>query len=136
MSDLAAAYLATTYVVDTPAGPLPLRIGQRHPDLDRLLAEHGVTSWAFITACNPGSTRLSDADNQARQRQLDEAVRRLGKVSLPGRGVGDDGSWPPEESVLVLGLDEAEAGAVGRLFGQTAIVCGTAGTPARLAWLV
>src|SRR5437868_464825 len=120
MSDLRAAYLATNYVVETAAGELSLRVGRTHPDLDRLLADHGVTSWAFVTAHNPGSVGLNDADNRRRQRQLEEAVRRLGKACLPGRGVGDDGAWPPEESLLVLGVTEAEAVALGRLLRQAA----------------
>jgi hypothetical protein len=132
---LAAAYQATTYVVDAPDGPLSLRVGRTHADLDRLLARHGVTSWAFVTAYNPGSIRLDDTANRARQRQLEEAARALGKAVLPGRGVGDDGTWPPEESLLVLGISEPEAVSLGRRFGQAAVVCGETGAPARLAWI-
>ena len=34
----------------------------------------------------------------------------MGAVSFPGEGVGDDGRWPPESSLLILEIAEAEAG--------------------------
>ena len=40
-----------------------------------------------------------------------------------------------EESVLVLGLDETKAVALGRTFGQRAVIVGERGRPARLAWI-
>jgi|SRR5579884_1751986 len=132
---LEAAYRAAVYVVDAPDGPLSLHVGQTHPELDRLLTHGGVTSWAFVTASNPGSVRLDDADNAARRRALEEAVRRRGKRFLSGRGVAADGSWPAEESLFVLGVDDAEAAELGRRFGQAAVVCGAVGAAARLVWL-
>ncbi len=62
-------------------------------------------------------------------------VRQRGLTVHPGLGSGDAGDWPPEESLLVLGLDEAAAVALGHRFGQRAIVVGTRGTAARLVWI-
>jgi hypothetical protein len=131
---LEAPYRASTYVADTPAGRLGIRVGQASEPLDRLLDDRGVTSWAYVTAYNPGSQRLPPEANAARQRQLEEAVR-VAYATYRGEGVGDDGRWPPEPSLLILGIDEPAAAALGRRFGQAAIVCGSRGEAARLVWL-
>jgi hypothetical protein len=49
-----------------------------------------------------------------------------------GEGIGDDGAWPPEPSILVLGIEREAAVQLGRLFGQRAIVCGELGGLATL----
>ena len=43
---LAAAYLATTYRVDAPRGPIALRIGERSAALDGLLKRRGACACA------------------------------------------------------------------------------------------
>ena len=40
----------------------------------------------------------------------------------PGNGIGTDCAWPPEPSVFAVGLGEDDAIALGREFGQNAIV--------------
>src|SRR5688572_8377135 len=62
---LESAYLATDYRVDAgPDGPFALRVGERCPDVDRLLARHGQSEWAFVTACNPESEQLTHPENE------------------------------------------------------------------------
>jgi hypothetical protein len=51
---------------------------------------------------------------------------------FPGEGVGDDRTWPPERSTLVLGIEREAAISLGRRFGQRAIVCGRLGELATL----
>ena len=133
---LRAAYEATAYWVQ--AGPerrFAIRCGVRSTDVDELLAAAGVETWAFITAANPRSVRLSDADNAARMAGLVDALRDRGHTHLPGAGKGDDADWPAEPSLLVLGIAEGEAEALARAFDQHAIVVGRRGEPARLAWV-
>lgn len=133
---LGAAYAATSYRVDAgPRGRFAIRIGEPSPGLDALLAAAGVETWAFVTAANPGSVRLADADNAARMARLLEAVRGRRLVHYPGTGTGDDRTWPAEPSLLVLGLDTAEAVALARRFGQVAIVAGRRGGVAGLVWV-
>jgi hypothetical protein len=129
---LLAAYRKTTFYADTPRARLALRVGERCVDLDALLNDHGVSSWAYVTASNPGSRRLSDEDNAARQRELEGHVARLGVRAYPGEGVGDDGRWPPEPSLLVLGIARDDAIRLGGRYGQVAIVCGEMGRAAEL----
>ena len=51
-----------------------------------------------------------------------------------GEGKGDDGAWPAEPSLLILGVGEDEAAALARRFGQAAFVYGDRGAAARLVW--
>jgi hypothetical protein len=129
---LLEAYRRTAFIAETPAGRLSLRIGARSAELDALLAVHGVGTWAYVTAFNPGSVSLTAVENSARQRQLEHTVMDMGLVSYPGQGVGDDRRWPPEPSLLVLGIAREAASHLGRQYGQLAIVYGEAHRPAEL----
>jgi hypothetical protein len=136
VSPLDAAYRATTYVVDLPACTLRLRIDERCPALDDLLQGYGYATWAFISACNPGSRLLSAAENATRHARLIETVNRLGLQWHEGKGVGDTPGWPAEASLLILGISHGEALALAKRFGQNAIVFGTPGEAARLEYLI
>ncbi len=103
--------------------------------LDRHLADLGAAEWAFVTACNPRSTRLDAAGNADRMARLDAVLRDRGLAWLAGSGQGAAGDWPAEPSRLVLGIGEADAVALGRLFGQNAILAGGRGQAARLVWV-
>jgi hypothetical protein len=132
---LEQAYRATTYRVDVPGQPfIAIRVGEHDDALDALLAARGVGSWTYITAYNPGSVPLSDAENERRHHELLADVARCGAVAVfDGLGVGDDG-WPPEPSLLVLGVGRDEACSLGRKHGQVAVVYGERGKPAELVW--
>lgn len=133
---LDAAYRATTYSALFPDGArVALRIGEHSEPLDRLLAATGHDHWAFVTACNPRSTRLDETENAERMARLVEIVRDRGLQSVPGEGRGDDDQWPAEPSLLVPGIEEPDAIALGRMFDQQAIVVGSRGSPPRLAWV-
>lgn len=89
---------------DTPKGRRSLRVGQGCRELDDLLTDHGVSTWAYVTAFNPGSRRLRDEENAVRRHKLESVIASLGVVSYAGEGVADDGEWPPEPSLLILGV--------------------------------
>ncbi|MCE9632384.1 MAG: DUF3293 domain-containing protein [Planctomycetia bacterium] len=133
---LDAAYRATTYSVVMPDGTrLAWRIGEHSDALERFLAAAGHDHWAFVTACNPRSTRLDETENAVRMGELAHVVRDRGLHSLPGEGRGDGGDWPAEPSLLVLGIEELDAIELIRMFDQHAIVVGSRGSPPRLAWI-
>lgn len=133
--DLEAAYRTAAYTAVVPGrDPIVIRCGERCMPLDLLLAEARVTTWAFITACNPGSMRLDDEANAERMSRLETLVRGRGLACFQGEGRSDDDSWPEEPSLLVLGIEEADAVAVAQAFGQLAIVSGRRGGEARLVW--
>jgi Protein of unknown function (DUF3293) len=126
------AYRRTTYVAHTSNGDIRINPGRRSPALDGLLNEHRLREWAYLTAYNPASRRLAEEENVRRQRELVDAVRDRGLTFLDGEGIGDDARWPAEPSILILGIESDDARALGRQFGQLAIVVGRTGQPARL----
>lgn len=119
---LLRAYQQTEFIVSTPDGEITLQVGQPNPELDHLLNDYGATSCAFITAWNPSSVKLAQDENTRRQNDLVAEVRRRGYALLAGRGVGHDGKWPPEDSILIVGASRTEAAEIGRLFGQLCVV--------------
>jgi len=133
--ELFEAFCQTTYYANTPRGRLAIRIGQCVADLDLLLADYGCRAWAYLTAYNPRSKRLSDEENQRRQARLESELRAGGWTYCSGEGVGIGGDWPPEMSMLVLGIDEATAKQLAEAFEQNAIVVGRLGKPAELVLL-
>ena len=132
---LDAAYRATRYVVGLPAGEVIVRIGETSAALDRWLAAEGATVWAWLTADNPGSRRLPEAENAIRRAALDDALARAGWRGCRARAVPDDPAWPEEHGVLVPGLPRDAACGLAASFGQLAIVCGRHGAAPELAWI-
>ena len=127
--NLEKAFVNTVYRTFFPGESVDIRIGILHPRLDELI---GGRPWAFISACNPGSVLCSD--NAARHTRLIEKLDDLGYRHFPGTGIPLEGGWPPETSLLVCGIGDREAVALGLEFGQHAIVCGECGKAARLVW--
>ncbi len=132
---LLAAYVRTTYTAQLPDGEtLALRIGEPSPRLDRLLQSHGTDCWAYVTACNPQSVPLATGTNTARHRSLVEYIRGRAWTWYEGHGVPDASDWAPETGVLILGVSAADAHALGRCFGQAAVICGRIGGSPELVW--
>lgn len=132
--EIAQAYRNTTYRVDHPDGGFGIRVGERSRRLDALLAMHGVRCWAYLTASNPRSEKLSPEINRLRNAALMEQVKQQEFVIYPGRGEPDTGDWVAEESVLILGIDASAALRLGAQFDQHAVLAGEAGGPAKLMW--
>ena len=118
--ELAAAFAATAY----RAPPYTLRIGEPCPDM-------GAPCWAFVTAWNPDSEPREHAANVRDLTQLQDDLTAAGWRWLPAEGVADAGDWR-EPSVLVLGMTEVEAVALGRRWRQVAVVVGERGGLVRL----
>ncbi len=129
--DLLQAYLTTEYHVSDPT--LTIRINHLHPDLDKFLKMYDSTVWAYITSYNPASHVLPDEENIALHQMLVEDLS--GYICFVGYGVGTNPQWKPEQSLLVLGIDQDAAKAIGKKYGQNAIVVGNAGEAATLVLL-
>lgn len=126
---LIEAYRATHYCV-TGLGGLVLHVDQPNPALVAAQRRHGVDCSAFVTACNPFSVELAEADNVARHAHLAAALQALGLAYVEGIGEHPAGGWPGEASFLVFGLDLAAARAIGTRFEQNALVwSGADGVP-------
>ncbi len=126
---LNTAYATTAYWVEDR---FPIRCGERSPPLDALLAVSGHDTWAYVTACNPLSIALPDAANAERMTRLEARVVASGLPYLHGQGRGADGTWPPEPSLLVIGISQQDAVALAGAFRQAAILVGSRGGAARL----
>ena len=132
LEELWQAYRATTFGAMLPDGFVGIRIGARCLPLETELSTRKLSTWAYITASNPGSKLLSEQENQERHRKLVGTLEDLRCPFFEGSGVPDDAGWPPEVSLLVLGIDQQQAVGVGRQFGQVAIVWGVSGDAAEL----
>ena len=131
-TELLAAYRNTDFIVEAPGGDLIMRCDENDAAIDDLLRSMGKSECAFITAHNPGSQKLPDIENAHRHQMLLGEVRGLGCPHLPGRGVGRDGNWEPEESLFIVGISRTQAQKLGHAFGQITIVVKMLGYPAEL----
>jgi hypothetical protein len=126
------AYDRTRFCVQDRTKRICFMAGSQNRRLDALLTRHGATRWAFITAWNPGSRPLSKSENARRHAELRAAVTDAGLEALDGEGVGEDASWPSEQSLLILNISRGKAISLGRRFGQLAIVVGRRGEASTL----
>ena len=125
---LIQSYNETEYHVFDPV--MVLKIGELNPELDSLLLEQGNKDWAFITASNPYSNLLPAGVNGARFALLKEAVKSW--LYFEGEGAGTGPLWKPEQSLLILGINENDAIEIGKSFEQNAIVVGKIHSPPEL----
>ena len=124
-----AAYEAAEYRIEVDP-PIVLRIGQPNEALARLMAGKGMSTAAFLTACNPLGQMLGVADNATRTAALGAELERFAPQVLPARGVDPAGRWPDEPGFLALGCPPAIIEALGRRHRQNAVVlCGVDAVP-------
>jgi uncharacterized protein DUF3293 len=121
-SGLVLAYRATDYVAYSGGRVFLIRIGQHSLIIDRLLTRMKARSGSFITAWNPFSKRLSAGANSYWDRELKDYLSARGFAYFAGEGRGRTREWPPESSILALGMSRAQAASTGRRFRQNAIV--------------
>jgi hypothetical protein len=133
-SRLAEAYESTTFTAATELGRIEIRTGATPDLLSTLMAKHECTAWAYITACNPASAELMPSENDQHQAQLRAELAAGGYRIYDGEGIGDNPAWAPESSFLALGISCQDAVALGRKFGQNAIVVGSTSDVAKLVW--
>lgn len=117
-AELEDAYRRTTY----KAG-FEVRIGDPSPLPGR---------WAFITAYNPRSHKLTATENAARAKALEAAAGAW--TFRRATGVPDEPEIKPEHGVAIEGIPRAEAVALARRFDQNAIVYAEPGGQAELVW--
>lgn len=106
---LRAAYLATEVFVDLD--------GER---IDASVASRRLGPLFVLTAHNPASVELDDAENERRNAELQEDLVTDGVTFVPAIGRSPDGSWF-EPGFALVGVDLATANALGAKFGQNAI---------------
>src|SRR5258705_12762852 len=103
-AQLEAAYRRTDYEVQTPDGPMLLRIDEHCPRLQIVHAELGVNESVFLTACNPHSVPQCAPRNAVAQARLDRRLAALKLTVWPGWGRRPGGKWAPGQRPFLSGL--------------------------------
>lgn len=115
-------YRATDYVC--PEAGITLIPGEPCAILGQLTSGFDEKGYAFITAWNPGSEPVSSAQNRKQNSLLEERITQGRYIYFEGKGIPREEGWEPEDSYLILGIKKNEALALGKEFGQRAILCG------------
>lgn len=120
--DTIQAYLHTSYIVHAQQGDIIIRVGRAHEEIDTLIPDMPSPTWAFITAYNPESKPLPHEENERRNNDLKCKVMNSGYTYVEGEGVGDDGLWPPEMSIFILGIPFEYANILASEYNQNGII--------------
>src|SRR5690606_25595026 len=83
-SGLWTAYQRTTFCASVDGIDVHIHPGATTNSLGRALKVRRLTTWAYITAWNPGSRQLSRQENDARHEQLKTDVARQGFEAFEG----------------------------------------------------
>jgi len=116
------AYRTTRYDVHDGDSTISLRIGEINNAIVDLYRRQKVQSSAFITTWNPFGEYISADENGKATDELRKLLVDEGVDFLEGEGVGTDTTWPPEMSLLVLGISEERAIILCKHFNQNAVV--------------
>lgn len=136
MSDfLQQAYMATSYHIVSETVTHIVKINAINPEFNSWCKIQNITSWAFITAWNPLSKELTNAENTSLNTRLKEEIIVDGYGFDPGSGVPVDDNWEPEDSFFIHNITLERARELGSRFRQNAIVFGEADGLPRLIWL-
>ena len=119
--ELWQAYLETDFKVFAE-NSFTMKVGQYSSELNSIIKKSKHSSAAFITAYNPYSQQLSDAENVARQEQLKIEIAKRELTAIEGIGQHPSNQWPGEPSLLVIGLSNAAAATLARQLEQNAFV--------------
>ncbi len=125
--------MRTRYEVDVPdLGSVALAIGQPNPAIDDVLRRYQADAYAYLTAYNPQSTTLSDAENQQRHEELCRVLSEAGYAYLTGKAVPESDAWQPETCVFVPGMTRARVREVCERYRQDGAVVGELGSAPKL----
>lgn len=130
--NLIEAYRAAIYEIDVAGSTLALRIGRLAPRLDQLLSEAGVSEGAVLTAYNPASIPLCEAENRAAHENLAREIRHRGLKFFSTRARDSHGNWPDEPGFLIAGVTREEATSLAHRLGQNGFVYVAPGIPPEL----
>lgn len=117
------AYVNAVYEFTADGASYRLRPGEGDSHGARWLSANAA-EWAFVTACNPGSGALCEAENEARHENLVRELDRRGWRCLPARGLDPAGGWPAERGVVILDRPLRETVKLARELEQSAILHG------------
>ncbi|MCX8211932.1 MAG: DUF3293 domain-containing protein [Lewinella sp.] len=128
--ELHAAYLTTKYT----CGRYALKIGRSHPDFDDFLVREDFSTYVFITAWNPRSKALSEAENLARGQKLQLRLKELGLVFMPAAAHDPSEKWAVEKGVFIFNAGTEVVLKLATIWEQNAVVIGVRGGIPELRW--
>ena len=126
--ELREAFRNARYEVRLPAGAVDLAVDR----CSEWLRANGCTCAALMTAHNPAGTQRSDSLNTASQAMLEARLLRGGYTSMQATAFDPTGGWPPEPSLFIPGIAQADAMTLASEFGQLAILWSAADAIPRL----
>lgn len=134
---LERAYQATTYRVSpTEKAAWVLRAGAPSPrELESWLIAERYSCWSLLSACNPASCRLSEAENTERQVDLRACLIRENWRFFSGENQADANDWPPEANFWIPGMRRDTAERLASVYGQNAFLWGCLGQNTELVWV-
>jgi len=119
----AREYYSTDYRVNPKGGDgFTLRIGEPSPPADMFLSSHDTKSGLFITAFNPFSKQVSDAENEQAMAELAKELQQRELLFVDAEGADEKGEWPPEPSYFVAMDSFIDAVLLANRFKQNAFV--------------
>ncbi len=135
---LEAHYRQTEYCIHAGVHRLVFRIDRYDRETETgLIAQAGMfRQWAILTPCNPASVALCAGENAARLENFRRWLKTAAYRWLDSCNRDPAGAWPDEPGAVILDIPLAEAEALGRHYGQNAIVYGQRGCAPELVWCV
>ena len=121
---LVEAYCSAIYEIEAKSRII-LKVSEYSHSLVELHKKHNCSTSALITACNPRSQILSDAENALRMTALAAEIEALGYAYLPAMAKDPQGRWPDEAGLWIAGLTKNEAEHIARSFEQNALLWAT-----------
>ena len=121
-AQLIAHYTQAHYRIGDTAESMTLRIDQYSAPLAQFLAASHRSCAAIISAYNPYSELLSNAENLAAHESLRNLLIHHATPGIESLNVDPAGIWPAEKSFLIPGIDINTAKSLGQQFRQNAIV--------------
>ena len=119
---LVRAYRETIYKIDAQNHPILMSVGHVSSETAQVMREAGVITAAFITACNPHSTPGDPSVWMDEQNNLAADIKSMDFATIDGQGHDGTGVWPPEPSLLILGISLSQAELLARRYGQNGFI--------------
>tara|TARA_R110002073_G_scaffold82625_4_gene197317 strand:+ start:2070 stop:2495 length:426 start_codon:yes stop_codon:yes gene_type:complete len=120
--ELIESYRYTNYRVITDPNAITLLIDHFSEPLSQLITASNPPCAALISAYNPFSQCHSQEENLTAHKRLGQALRHDSNQIIESTNLDPSGRWPPERSLLALGLNLDTAKTIGRQFYQNAII--------------
>ena len=111
------------------------RIDQQNQEINKLIEMHGRKAACFITPCNPKGERIDDKENLRLMQELESIVQQKQLPYYFGQGGDSKGAWI-EKSLLIVGIDRAEADQLAHQYEQNAVVWFELGSTPTLRWYI